>query len=320
MRKISYLYIILQLSYYLTSYTSPVQDITIFVHGTVWPSLALLSPIYTYHNLIKPRNWYSKCLSRLRNTELLHHDSILLERGLQKIDSEAIKQYEHSSLSPELSKKGAYHIVGAHHMMTQLNGNSDQLYYAFGYTGLLSEEHRKETSAEFYKELTQLYQEYKTSGYVPRITICAYSHGGNVALYLAEQEDVQQQHLEIEKLILLATPIQPETAGYSIHPLFKRIYHFFSPGDTVQGNDDFSITSKLCFTTFGDIFTTLPRYHEYQQKFICDIKVHVEGDANTYGHYDFWYLRKHNIEKSDCIAIKTKLPFPLVSYVPFLLI
>lgn len=67
------------------------------------------------------------------------------------------------------------------------------------------------------------------------VTLLAHSHGCNVALYLAELAELDEERkLAIDKLILLACPVQLATAHLVKSPIFKRIYSFYSSADLGQ--------------------------------------------------------------------------------------
>lgn len=52
--------------------------------------------------------------------------------------------------------------------------------------------------------------------------------------------------LRVEELILLGTPIQPETQHFCESPLFKKVYHFYSDEDKIQTMD--FVTTKRSFS------------------------------------------------------------------------
>jgi len=56
---------------------------------------------------------------------------------------------------------------------------------------------------------------------VPKVTLISHSHGGNVALNLAAIAE-KESPLSIERLILLACPVQQETAALVDAPMFKK--------------------------------------------------------------------------------------------------
>lgn len=99
-------------------------------------------------------------------------------------------------------------------------------FYLFGWSGRLSPKGRKEAAYELYKALKQ---------YPHPVTLICHSHGCNVALNLAaiaqEQNDTD---FYIDRLILLAGPVQEVTKEYIKSPIFRSIISLYSEGDMVQ--------------------------------------------------------------------------------------
>lgn len=70
------------------------------------------------------------------------------------------------------------------------------------------------------------------------ITIITHSHGCNVALNLAYwAQKNQDTSFAIDRLILLAPPVQEVTKPYVYSPIFKRVYTFYSSADIMQVGD-----------------------------------------------------------------------------------
>lgn len=105
-------------------------------------------------------------------------------------------------------------------------------FYCFGWSGDLDPVARIIAAEQLYQELIQLIDAYKTHyGCAPYITLITHSHGGNVALNLAK---ISTGDISIDRLILLACPVQEETRLYIDHPLFKQRYSLHSHTDMVQ--------------------------------------------------------------------------------------
>ena len=70
------------------------------------------------------------------------------------------------------------------------------------------------------------------------LTIIAHSHGCNVALYLATlaAEDPMSK-FSVDRLILLAPPVQEVTKHLVHSPIFKEVYSFYSTADLFQIGD-----------------------------------------------------------------------------------
>jgi len=99
--------------------------------------------------------------------------------------------------------------------------------YLFGWSGKLSFAERKAAAFDLYCHIK------KFTGHP--ITLITHSHGGNVALNLPavaqEQGDTQ---FCIDRLILLANPVQVVTERFVSWPAFKQVFSFYSRGDRTQ--------------------------------------------------------------------------------------
>lgn len=70
------------------------------------------------------------------------------------------------------------------------------------------------------------------------LTIITHSHGCNVALNLAYwAQHYQDTSFCVDRLILLAPPVQEVTKPYAHSPIFKRVYTFYSTADVMQVGD-----------------------------------------------------------------------------------
>lgn len=70
------------------------------------------------------------------------------------------------------------------------------------------------------------------------ITIITHSHGCNVALNLAYWAEVHHDtRFKVDRLILIAPPVQEVTKNLALEDYFKEIYTFYSTADTMQVAD-----------------------------------------------------------------------------------
>jgi len=107
--------------------------------------------------------------------------------------------------------------------------------YMFGWSGKLSATTRKQSAEKLYEELLELVDEYTGRyGVAPKVRIITHSHGGNVAMYLAEARKEHPVQLNIDELILLACPVQKRTMHLLKDPIFTQIYSFYSKQDVIQ--------------------------------------------------------------------------------------
>lgn len=104
--------------------------------------------------------------------------------------------------------------------------------YLFGWSGDFTPEARATAATHLYQELenlTILYAQHY--GTCPPLVLVTHSHGGNVALECAA---IHNGQVIIEKLVLLACPVQEKTKPYTQSPLFKKIYSIHSDKDYFQ--------------------------------------------------------------------------------------
>jgi hypothetical protein len=107
-------------------------------------------------------------------------------------------------------------------------------FYAFGWSGKLSFDERIAESKKLYAALQVLVTDYHTKyGEHPHLTLITHSHGGNVALNLSHWHD-KENPLVISELIVLACPVQHETAHLIAHDMFEKVYCLYSTTDMIQ--------------------------------------------------------------------------------------
>ncbi len=99
-------------------------------------------------------------------------------------------------------------------------------FYLFGWSGKLRVQARIKAAEDLYLKIRDL----KGS-----LTIIGHSHGATVALLLAYiAQKYNDKNFKVDKLILLACPVQEATALYSTYPVFKKIFSLYSSTDLVQ--------------------------------------------------------------------------------------
>ncbi len=108
-------------------------------------------------------------------------------------------------------------------------------FYLFGWSGFLRFDERKKAAHELYNHLRLLKRSYEADSINPLFKLITHSHGGNVALYLAPvAEEEPENAVTIEELILLACPVQIETAPYVNESLFTKVFSVHSHHDILQ--------------------------------------------------------------------------------------
>ena len=105
-------------------------------------------------------------------------------------------------------------------------------FYIFCWSGELSHSGRLIAAQELHKALKDIMVQY---GKKCVITLVTHSHGGNVALNLAAINDYQEY--DIDKLILLAIPVQQATQHYVENGVFKNVFSIYSRWDITQIGD-----------------------------------------------------------------------------------
>lgn len=108
-------------------------------------------------------------------------------------------------------------------------------FYLCNWSGFLSHKERMLTAEKLYDFLIKKVQEAISQvGQAPKITIIAHSHGGNIALSLAKHNQQNMTNLQIDRLVLLACPVQVRTANLVSDQIFKKVYAFYSYFDPIQ--------------------------------------------------------------------------------------
>jgi pimeloyl-ACP methyl ester carboxylesterase len=183
-------------------------------------------------------------LHRLRKVIMLAITSICLYTA----SNARMTVFIHGTLPPALDKLVHYfdipwgltpaHVQGNKYYMGRIPfilSNADpelfplEKFYLYGWSGNLDFISRKQAAYTLYHSIKQMNKNKSP------ITLIGHSHGGNVALNLAAvAAEHNDQDFIIDKLILLAVPIQQATAQYSNSPVFKKIYSLYSPTDIIQ--------------------------------------------------------------------------------------
>jgi len=110
-------------------------------------------------------------------------------------------------------------------------------FYVFGWSGKLGFNVRKEAGKRFAEQLSELVYSYKEKYTVfPHVRIITFSHGGNVALQIAEFADLFHKSFSVD-LIMFGSPIQAYTEKFIYSGFFKKVYNIFSKNDVVQRID-----------------------------------------------------------------------------------
>ena len=222
-------------------------EIIILVHG-----------ILSIKQCLNPQNMVKFARDKIGDTayartiELTRRDSFFYQHhpmqglGLRKID---LSQEEKGAAAAAYAK-----ALDA--IYDQINNTTKRIYYTFGWSGLLSPRMRYLEAKIFYEHMLKEFDQYYQKNINLTIRIIGYSHGGNVALKLAEvyktEGYAKDNKIIVDELILVGIPILPETDYLVNSSLFKKIYHFYSYGDRVQRLDCFSLSSMFSNRIFHE--------------------------------------------------------------------
>lgn len=221
---------------------------TIFVHGimSIQPHLNVENILRLLNDRIEGSS-YQLAVREIRTDPFFHRNQAMQNVGLLPIDKKSAYAGDTSCALAVLMDQVSYWKSG------QLSDNN--LYYTYGWSGLLSPRIRLQESHDFYLALIQEIDRLRACKIRPKIRIIGYSHGGNIVLGLAQAyaEDAQKSLPLIDEIVFLGVPIQVETDHFVTSPLFKKIYNFYSLLDRIQSAECFS------FKRFGSQKYFIPR-------------------------------------------------------------
>ncbi len=102
-------------------------------------------------------------------------------------------------------------------------------FYLFGWSGRFSFDARKRAARQLYHSLKH---------FTGPITVIGHSHGANIGLLLAEvAAENGDTDFSVDRLVLMACPVQDVTKHLVKSPVFKKVVSFYSPGDFDQTKD-----------------------------------------------------------------------------------
>lgn len=132
-------------------------------------------------------------------------------------------------LSKATSLDATYHLTKLARSVCPSSDLFDHFYF-FGWSGYLRFSERKKAAADLNKQLSALHDQYLSEGITPHFTLITHSHGGNVALFLAEESP----DFPIDELVLLACPVQKRTEQLAFNSRFKQLFSIHSHRDLLQ--------------------------------------------------------------------------------------
>ncbi len=279
-----------------------------FVHGTRLSGLGIFSAIPLLNNNVQDKHLYTRSVKSARKDPAFFDAQVMQEEGLVEISAETIQLCRTHKLPTEKSKRGAIQVIAAYDQFTPKN-NVTNLYYTYGWSGMLDAQYRQKEAKTFYEKLVelrdQLHKKYPLSSI--DFVLHGHSHGGNLILNLAAHENEQKKQLVIDCTILYGTPIQVETADYANHAMFKTIINLFSNNDHIQVTDSISTQqeSQRVLAPYVHVKNT-------KAKYVVDACVCLNGNPGAFGHACFFYIDDvvYN-QNAEFAAIR---PLPLVTF------
>ncbi|QQR48644.1 hypothetical protein IPF37_03705 [bacterium] len=305
---------------------TPETWMTVFVHGTFGSVMSLLSAKKVLADDLKDSR-YRIVNKKMRKDPYFFKDQFILDRGLVSIPKTLDTDLTTSDRFAAFPLSKAYATIADY----TTKGQEKNLFYAFGWSGLMSQQRRRSEAIRLYNSLIEEQERLRTEGINAKIRIIAHSHGGNLALNLGgigkilatqsydpqqkfspidqEHESLQEMFslinqlitkenaiqkkgqksldyipthktLLIDELILLGTPIQPETEYFALSHIFKKIYNFYSSEDIVQQIDWFTTKQYYSNQRFHESIIHKGRKKITQIKIMCDHQ-QVPSEKNT---------------------------------------
>lgn len=287
--------------------------INIFIHGTV--GIRSNFNICTFRRLIKDEicgTEYEKNVYRIRQYSPLYTTQPMQELGLKKIDacSAHCGPYTAAILLDDMFKK--------------FQSTTDNSFYTFGWSGLLSFKRRHEEARLFYIELRKEIARLTALGQKPKIRLIGYSHGATLGFNLAAIREFEfpEDAFCIDEIVLLGMPVQHETNRLIDSPIFKKIYHIYSRADAVQRLDIFAPTNLISYRRLR-----CPSQNVTQIELRVTAKLlkipgqslpqGLRGTINqSPGHGELWFF---GWTPNDYRNNFTFYPLPALTFVPYLI-
>lgn len=204
--------------------------LNVVIHGTV--GLRSQLNFSTFIHLMKDQieeTTYKKVVEQLRSDPYFFKIQAIHDLGLHYVEEPCENSCSAASLFAKAFQKNL-----------ASPSSIKNLYYTFGWSGLLSVTERARTAGLLSTALTKEIKKWQR--FYPKrkihLRLIGYSHGGSVALHMAQ---VHEHALVVDELLLVGTPIQKETDFLVHDPMFKKIYNFYSRKDFIQKMDCFSL-------------------------------------------------------------------------------
>lgn len=304
--------------------------LNIFVHGTI--GLKSSASLGLFFHLLKDKvenTKYSKYVNCLRHSPRIFSEQAIQNLGLQKVD-----------LNNPYFYRGAYifSLLFKNFLDKYSSDNdSNNIFYTYGWSGLLSYKTRFKESIKLYKSLSLEINKLKAQNKNLKIRIIGYSHGGNIALNLAAVHDYyfSQDNFIIDELINIGTPVQSANSNLIFSSIFKKIYNIFSYGDPYQALDIFAPRSWYSHKKFKKYYHCgilpkkltqiglsfeISKYLRYRKNINWHPKPYCFCNSTLLpikaGHFELWLFGWNKKFYNQCFPLN---PLPIAVFIPLLL-
>ena len=323
MHKKNNLFFLLFICTFSPTLLGKITRVTVFIHGTTAPFLALFNVKQTLEDKFNGNTIYERSMNEVRTSGQLEESDLLL--GLGMID--ITKEVKAKKLAPKLRHKAAYNIVRAFDRIAREIDDPQEIrrYFTFGWSGKMSEKARFAAAEELYDSLKKIKAEEELQGHAVSFELHAHSHGGQLVFHLPViRKQRKEKNFVIDQAIVWGTPLYYPNTRTVTWGMFKKFYNCYSEGDRIQPIDIFSTTRHFCHHTLEGAGIVLPAGNA-NAPFIADIRFLVHGRHNILGHcclflLDRYFLHGIDIPKrKDVMSILHHLqPLPPVVISPLL--
>ena len=189
--------------------------------------------------------------------------------------------------------------------------NQENVFYTYGWSGLISFTQRLKEAVGLYKALRDLI--YRSNNC--KIRIIGYSHGATLAFNLAyvREHYYPEDRFAIDEIVDIGMPIFSSTENLAKHPMFKKIYHIYSKVDWVQCLDVFSPGNFTSYNSFCDYksYELKNKLTQFDISIYSSCKKILADESPTHSQLWFFGWSTGYNEKS------ILYPLPLSVFIPY---
>ena len=311
--------------------TKPVW-VTVYIHGiiSIKPHLNIENFIrFIYDDIANTH--YEKTVLLMRDDPFFHQNQPMQNMGMQEININHLQRGAGARLLA--------HATDKIEQITQPDAPTENHYYTFGWSGLMSYNARYLEAKNLYTDLVKIRDEFRAKGKEPHFRLEAYSHGGQVVMLLGKvrRDEHLDNSLHIDQTVFFGMPVHTFTAEYINDPVFARVYNIYSPGDRIQQLDIFTI-GQMCSTRIFKKSHLNPAERKLIQIEIRVIRkagenkkysdranrnIHYEGPCKSYllrdvspGHTELWFFGWTPLHYRKSFPL---YPLPIVAITPYIL-